>query len=301
MPLPASISIVTRDSNFATYAKSALSAPGIEPRVYSSLRLWPVSAANSLLVLDADLLNETGAPDIEALVRDGLACIGLTLDDDETIRFLAEKSFLNCFVARNHEFAPGVLTELATAVNAREGRGMERFLAPGTRMLVERLSQRGDQQACLGRIQKDLAAYVTFPEFPEIVTSAIGEMVSNALIDAPTVKADGVTARRSAVAAITYGCDGKHLAVEVTDPWGSLSRDKIAEAISRAHRQGPDQIRSGTGGAGIGLYLMFNCATDLQFVVRPGEHTVVTLVAKVEKRFKTFSKGGRILQVVNEG
>jgi anti-sigma regulatory factor (Ser/Thr protein kinase) len=65
--------------------------------------------------------------------------------------------------------------------------------------------------------------------------------------------------------------DGKKLALEVTDPWGRLSCEKVSEFLRlNLSESRPDRDRSGRG-----LYFMWHFMEDFYVSVTPGVETSV--------------------------
>ncbi len=78
-----------------------------------------------------------------------------------------------------------------------------------------------------------------------------------------------------------YGTDGLRLAVEVEDRFGRLHRTDLVKSLRRG---ASGQIKQGSGGAGIGLSVVFRASRVLQIEVEPGTRTRVTAVMDIEPR-----------------
>jgi hypothetical protein len=120
---------------------------------------------------------------------------------------------------------------------------------------------------------------------------ATEELVLNAIYDAPH-DADGTSRfaadRRAAVTLpaqsqvrVRFGTDGRNFVVSVADRFGSLSRAAVASHIARVLEANGPRPRAGTGGAGLGLVLTFNAATQLIVQVSPSRFTEVTAVMHI--------------------
>ena len=111
----------------------------------------------------------------------------------------------------------------------------------------------------------------------------------NALYDAP-VDAEGkplfadvpvrerVLMRADEKALVQYGCDGERFAVSVRDAFGSLRKETILRYLDKclhATRDNGEQIDRKAGGAGLGLYLICNSASEVGFHIFAGSATEV--------------------------
>src|SRR5688572_25879728 len=101
------------------------------------------------------------------------------------------------------------------------------------------------------------------------------ELLSNALHDAPV---DAAGAPRYADAprdqprhltdrervTLRYACDGRYLAIEVTDWWGSLREETVLRHLAKATSRSPSEgIEFRAGGAGMGVALAYSCCHHL--------------------------------------
>jgi hypothetical protein len=112
----------------------------------------------------------------------------------------------------------------------------------------------------------------------------VDELVTNAVYNAPvdthgrplyrsTDRTQPVTLKESQWARVKLCSDGRRLAAAVTDPFGSLSREKLLSTLAKCYRRADDQVNEKPGGAGLGLYEIFEASSSLVVNVRPGERT----------------------------
>lgn len=302
MRQPDLIGIVSQDEAFSTASSAALGVGGARLRLLKSWSDWSKGGVEpSVLVFDGAATGSQDLAEVELRLRDkATSAVCVVADDGEAISALTSHAFLNCVVSRSGGFHPGDLAPLVANLVAGRAAGIEAYLGPGSAAFAEVLTDYSQKDACLERLLAYVSTLPSFVDFPQIAVSVVWEMLMNALIDAPS---QAVAAGKSKAAGVQlrYGSDGRHLAVSVQDHYGSLTRAKVVENLQRSHRQGPDQIRSGVGGAGIGLYLMFNHACQLHFSVQPGVSTRVVLVMRVSKRYGEFTEGGRAFNFMIEG
>jgi CheY-like chemotaxis protein len=164
--------------------------------------------------------------------------------------------------------------------------GAEKYLLWGTELhgaTITRASQRARvaqalSEAVRSRGQSDRVA--------SMAMLAADELLSNAVHNAP-VDADGVHYRKDTPRDIElelddrhrvylrWGCDARYLAIEVRDNFGSLDRDTILEALA-SH-----DVREHTGGAGMGISLVYRSCDHLVFNLAPGTRTEIIALIDV--------------------
>lgn len=122
----------------------------------------------------------------------------------------------------------------------------------------------------------------------QAVEQAVDELLLNALYDAPVDEggrpryAHYGLAERLALRAgpkerpvVRCGGDEERFVVAVRDPFGALSRETVARYLQRcaeaqAHRTSPLLRRPEGAGAGVGLYLVASCTSEMLFRLRRG-------------------------------
>jgi hypothetical protein len=166
--------------------------------------------------------------------------------------------------------------------------GAEKYLLWGTTLTevtVTRASQRAELVAALSEQVRARGQSARVASMAMLVAD---ELISNAVHNAP-VDAAGVHYRRElprdqelALDArhqvrLRWGCDARYLAIEVTDGFGSLTRDMILEAL------GKDAVRESGSGAGMGVALAYRSCDHLVFNLAPGTRTEI--IALIDVRY----------------
>jgi hypothetical protein len=162
--------------------------------------------------------------------------------------------------------------------------GLEKYMTWGVephRRLVHGTADRGPAIDAVGEFASRLGLRSRFAALAKTVAD---EMLTNGLFDAP-VDAEGhrIFASTSRTAdfvlpeghalVLQYACDGRAFAISVADDFGSLSGEKVFSYLARCFRREEDQVERKLGGAGIGLYLVFESARTFVINLRPGRQT----------------------------
>lgn len=158
--------------------------------------------------------------------------------------------------------------------------GAEKYLLWGSD-LEETAIVRGSQRVeIVGQLAERVRARGQSARIASKAMLVTDELISNAIHNAP-IDAAGVHYRRDLPrdeelllderhqVRLRWGCDARFLAVEVTDPFGSLDRDTILNALAK------HDMRESGGGAGMGLALTYGSCDHLIFNLAPGTRTEV--------------------------
>jgi hypothetical protein len=297
------ISIIVTDGAFGAAVGTYLTQAGLAAASFPTWQDWLATGdVSKLLILDAPTLNDDQFGILEKKAKTGLEIICLTANDDETIHVLQQYSYVNSTIGGLFDSQGKELICLVNRLLTRQDDDLDVYLLKHSSRNEETLKSYADKNGCLDRLHAFLAKLSSFPDFPEVVVSVVWEMLMNAFIDAPKLykkSSNNVSIPRPSVR-VRYGANTDLFAISVEDNYGTLTRRKVVDTLERCHKQGPDQIKSGPEGAGIGLYLMFIHASQLHFNVHPGKMTQVILVTRVSKRYREFSRGGKSFNFIVE-
>jgi hypothetical protein len=120
---------------------------------------------------------------------------------------------------------------------------------------------------------------------------AAEELLTNAFYDAPVAagalkqpvpRTQDISLPDESACDLAYGCREDIAVVRVRDPFGSLSRRRLVEVLSRCARTDMQvQVDETMGGAGLGMWRIFSGATFVSVLVAKNRHTEVLVgVAK---------------------
>ena len=111
------------------------------------------------------------------------------------------------------------------------------------------------------------------------------ELLTNAFYDAPVAagaavgpisRETAVTLPDSAACDLAYGTRGDLTIVRLKDPFGSLTRRRLVDVLTRCSQTGMQvEVDETMGGAGLGLWRVFSNATFVSIVVIEGVQTEI--------------------------
>jgi PEGA domain len=274
----------------ATALKAAGGAVDLHPTI-DELGKSEIQAALVVLHLEGDLASAgaellprlTGdAKVIAILPRANLAAVVDTMQASDRV--------IAMMVAEN--FDGRELAALATRVLSGDIFGLEKMIHWGTQVHSQLVGDYQEKSLCISQISEFAELMGVRRKYRESIEQCVDEMLMNALYDAPVddqgqpVFSDIPTKTRISLrveqkVVVQYACDGKQFVVSVRDAFGTLERTTVLRYLHKClHAE--QQIDRKVGGAGLGLYLMVNSATDVLFNVLPGVATEVVCVFDLE-------------------
>ena len=156
-------------------------------------------------------------------------------------------------------------------------------------------------------ITADFAAKTGIPSrLQNMFCTVVDELITNALYNAPVDSLGkpkySFLPRTTEVSldtaiSIVFYCDGRRLGVAVSDPFGSLSSTTIVSYLSRCSQKGTPQIVQTSGGAGLGLYSVFESLSHLVVNIDRGVRTEVIGLLDIRGTYKDFVSQGKSLNI----
>ncbi len=150
--------------------------------------------------------------------------------------------------------------------------GLDRCLPSDAKIHEVLVASSDDKAAVLGRIEAFMDALGVRSRVLGRLTTIADELFTNAVYDAP-VGPDGPRYRHWARTrrvdlspgerpTIRFGSDGRVFGISATDPFGNLGSSDLRHYIAKGLRRGADQIDQKEGGAGLGLFFLYEAANS---------------------------------------
>jgi hypothetical protein len=137
----------------------------------------------------------------------------------------------------------------------------------------------------------------------------VEELITNAVFNAPVhddtgehlyarrKRSDDVVLPDGKQVELLLRTDGERIAITVTDPWGTLAAAGVFAYLAKGFRGGPDQVDAKAGGAGLGLYQVFDAASHLVVVIEPRVRSEVTALIEAGGTYREFALESKSLNV----
>jgi CheY-like chemotaxis protein len=187
--------------------------------------------------------------------------------------------------------------------------GLDKYLTTwGIKIHEVEITGTESKLTVLGELEEFLDMIDCYGPVKNSVLLVADELVMNAIFNAPrddSGQAKYATLDRSQElvldpkerAVFRYACDGRNIALSVRDRFGSLDRNVIIRYLQRCFTGGPAEVEEKEGGAGLGLYLVFNSITQLTFNIEAGVSTEVIALFYVHGGSLAFKTSGRSLNI----
>ena len=186
--------------------------------------------------------------------------------------------------------------------------GMEKYFRWAVERTPYQLTRSGQKPELIAFAEDYARARQVHPLLVNAFLTVVDELVSNAFYDAPVddqgrhLYADW-SRRREVVLqpgqeiAVTFCCDGKRLGVSVVDPFGSLRPGDVQRYLAKCARGGTDQVNQGDGGAGLGLYQVFEGLSHFVANIEPRRRTEVIGLLDLRDRYRDFVTQAKSLNI----
>jgi PEGA domain-containing protein len=180
--------------------------------------------------------------------------------------------------------------------------GLEKVVPWGVKIYSMLVGDYQEKSVAIAAVSDFAAALGVRRKYREAIEQCLDEMLMNALYDAP-VDAAGkqmfadvptktrISLRMEQKATVEYACDGSMFALSVRDSFGTLRGETVLRYLDKC-LHADQQIDRKAGGAGLGLYIICNAATQFLISVQPNVATEVTC---------TFDLGAAKVQLLNFG
>lgn len=212
------------------------------------------------------------------------------------------------FIARSPAIDPQELIVTVQKMLRRDVFGMEKYFAWGvepTSVHVHRSSQKAQ---VLRRAESYVTSMGLLPRLTNLFLAAADEFVTNALYNAP-LDANGVHRfahlARTEEAVLVQGeevvvrfcCDGRRLGISITDPFGSITPARILEYLAKCYRGDALQVDDKPGGAGLGLYYIFDAVSHFVVNIAPRKKTEMIGLIELDDSYRKVADRGKAFNI----
>jgi hypothetical protein len=185
--------------------------------------------------------------------------------------------------------------------------GLEKYIATwGVQSNEHRITSTADKKAALRQLRNYLQKLDCYSSINNSVLWVADELLMNAMFNAPR-DAEGkpkyadhdrsnLQLESGEAVSMKYCCDGRHIALSVRDPFGSLDREVMLKYLNRCLGNSVE-LEEREAGAGLGLYIVFNSITQLAFNIHAGVATEVIALFYIRAGPRAFNGSGKSLNI----
>jgi hypothetical protein len=275
---------ISPDKTFGKQIAVALKAAGGTVDSYQTLENASSELQAALLVMHLDgELTGASAEILGRLVGDTRVIAILPRSNLPAVVDIMQASERVAGMMVAEDFELSALSAMATRVLAGDIFGLEKLVPWGTLIHSHLVGDFQEKSLCISQVSEFAEAMGVRRKYREGIEQCLDEMLMNALYDAPVdeqgrqIFAEIPTKTRISLrveqkVVVQYACDGAQFVIAVRDAFGTLERSTVLRYLHKClHAE--QQIDRKVGGAGLGLYLMVNAASEVYFNVLPGVAT----------------------------
>lgn len=268
-----------------------------------------------MLLVDFDNLGDGGIDFLREVAVEHPGVRILVLSQKRTKDHLVElfrAGFLTNLIAKNTTIQAEEVVVTVEKIVRGDLFGMEKYLTWGIEPEQERIRHSREKDAKLQRLE-EFGDYLGLPS--RLVALAKGvadEFIMNAVYNAPVDDAGNYRyAKRPRTervdllpheeVTLRYACDGRHLAISVSDPFGSLTVSTIQRYLAKCFAGGEDQIGCESAGAGMGFYYIFTSLSQFIINIDPGRTTEMIGLLDVSGSFRNFAERPKSFNIFVKG
>ncbi len=293
----------------ARRVERVLRATRYQVEVYPAPSAIPADATCDLLVMNHHALDESART--ELLERfSASACRRLVtysgkMAKADLANLLAVHGLTNLLADVDVEDEQLLVT--VQKILRRDVFGLDKYFPWGAESAGFELRSSMDRPVALKNVEEFTERLRIVPRLRDAIVTAAEELFTNALYDAP-VDAGGHHVNAAMSRSVPVGLDGDPIVVElrtdgrrvgisVRDPFGSLTVDQVLGYLTKCFRAGSDQVDTKPGGAGLGLYYVFESISHMVINLKPGRATEILGLIDVRGTYKDFATRGKSFNV----
>lgn len=257
-----------------------------------------------LVVVDYDALPSDARDEVftrfAVQQRDGRLLLYMGGAQRTELATLFARHALTHLLARSGDLDGEELLVTVQKILRRDVFGLEKYFSWGAEQERVTLTRASERFAAI----KAAAAFAERKgaqrRFVELFETAADELITNALFNAPTdddgercfahlSRTEEVVLPAGKEVQAVFCTDGRRLGISVQDPFGSLEAETVVAYLGKCFRKGSDQVDDKQGGAGLGLYYLFEMLSQFVVNIRPGERSELIGIIDIRGRYRDFS------------
>ncbi len=223
-----------------------------------------------------------------------------TESTEDYMPLLQLRPYLRNIIAKNEDpLEPEELIVTAEKLLRKDMFGINKYLRWGVEPLSIKVCESNQKQRYVAEVVDYAETLGCNSRTVELVSGIVDELVTNAIFNAPVDKSghskyralkrsEHLVLADEEAATLQFACDGDFIAVSSRDPFGSLDQNTVIEYLNRCLVKGPKQMSEESGGAGLGLYRVFNSVSKFVINLEPGKRTEVISLIDLRLSMKQF-------------
>ena len=228
-------------------------------------------------------------------------------DKSDLIELFSHNVLTN-LVAKNEDFGANELIAPVRKIIHNDIFGLDKYLSWGVHTFKTTIKGSEDRHGPLEELRDYLDRLGANQRLSGLAHSVAEELVTNAVYNAPAdengqpkyasrSRTEPVHLLPEEYVEMSFATDGKLLAICVADSFGRLETQTVRQYLRKCFMQGENQIDSKQGGAGLGLYYIFQSLNHFIINVSAGTRTELIGLMDISGTFKDFAKQAKSLHL----
>lgn len=294
--------LVEGDEKAQRTLSRVLRSVGPPLETWSKLERIPARGEYALVIVDCDPLAEKERSTLlEELGGGNRLLFVSSAKDKDALRSLFSRGQLTNLIARldGGEIDHGDLLVTVRKILQRDIFGLEKYFPWGVQPTQLSLTRSRQKNEALRQVQ-DFATAVGFnTRFANQVAMVADEFITNALYNAPVddqgnhryaafSRTQEVNLEPAEAVELKYCSDGDRFGLSISDPFGSLLPELVLQYLSRCLQTDHVTVEAKEGGAGLGLFYVFDGLSHLVVNLAPGRRTELVGLIDAGGTFREF-------------
>jgi CheY-like chemotaxis protein len=232
-----------------------------------------------------------------------------TASTEDYLPLMQRRRFLRNMIAKNDEpLEPDELIITAEKLLRNDLFGLQKYLLWGIEPYSVAIRDSRNKQDYVQEVAHYASQLGCNERTIELIETIVDELVTNAIYNAPrTTSGEPKYAKRSRretvvleeheAGELQFATDGDYIAIAQIDPFGSLTQDTVVSYLNRCLVKGPEQFSEATGGAGIGLFRVFQSLSKFVINIEPGKKTEVICLIDLRLSMKRFRQAAKSFHI----
>ncbi|HSI05243.1 MAG: hypothetical protein ACAI38_03275 [Myxococcota bacterium] len=219
---------------------------------------------------------------------------------------------LTNLVAKNADFNLNELIITAQKVIRNDIFGLDKYLSWGVQAYQYNITSSAGRFGPMKDLESYLHAIGANRRLAALAHSVADELLMNAIYNAPAdpqgnpkyasrSRTEQVELLPDETVSFSFACDGQYLGLCVADRFGRLETDTVRNYLRKCFLQGENQIDTKDGGAGLGLYYIFQSLNHFIINVARGKRTELIGLMDISGSFKDFAQRTKSLHLFIAG
>ncbi|MBC7793634.1 MAG: hypothetical protein H7Z43_07985 [Clostridia bacterium] len=267
----------------------------------------------SLIIIDYDTMREPATAFLRELERrpsDGrpiVLMLSASKSKSDLYELLSTNAFTN-LLAKDTEVNSVELLVTVQKLLRDDIFGFDKYLAWGIHPQHRVVHGSKDKGPLVEELETYLRDIGCNKRLATSARTVADELIMNAVYNAPVdgagvpkyasrSRSEGVMLEPNERAQLSYACDGRYLALSVADRFGRLRRETVVNYLRRCFVGGEAQIEDKDGGAGLGLYYIFESLNHFVVNIAPNQKTEIIGLIDISGTYRNFSEKSKSLNI----